>query len=207
MMTKKLKLISGVLFLTLMSANIGANFYGSWAEQFAYSQRGWEARESNGKPVIWTVDADGPAAALRVGDEVISLEVEPRGACSLIDRRECAAAPGTKYKLTVRRGGQMLEFDLATAAKSLGAWFYDLILGLVSLIFPVTGAAIFLLKPDNKQAWLLALMLGAFVGLIGGSISLAPAWLQSLARFARFFHLAFFPLFLHFFLLFPERGP
>jgi hypothetical protein len=33
-MTKKLKLISGVMFFALMSANIGANFYQSWAHQF-----------------------------------------------------------------------------------------------------------------------------------------------------------------------------
>jgi phosphoserine phosphatase RsbU/P len=206
-MTKKLKFISGVLFLALMSANIGAIFYQSWAEQFTYSQRGWEAKEADGKPVIWTVDADGPAAALRVGDEVISLEVEPRGACPLITKRDCAAPQGTIYKLTIRRGGQTLEFDLATAAKPLSGWFSDFIFNLTSLIFPVTGLAVFLLKPDNKQAWLLALMLGSFVGLIGGGISLAPAWLQSLARFARYFHIFFFPLFLHFFLLFPERGP
>jgi hypothetical protein len=103
-MTKKLKMISGVLFFALMSANIGANFYGSLAEQGAYSQRGWEAKDANGKPIIWTVDAGGPAAALRVDDEVISLEVEPRGACPLLNRSECAAAPGTTYKLTIRRG-------------------------------------------------------------------------------------------------------
>src|SRR5215510_3649798 len=205
-MTKKLKLISGVLFLALMSANIGAIFYDSWAQQFSYSQRGWEAKEVGGKPVIWTVDADGPAAALRVGDEVISLEVEPRGACPLI-KRECAAPRGTIYKLTIRRGGRTLEFDLATAAKPLSGWFYDFIISLTILIFPVTGLAVLLLKPDNKQVWLLALMLGSFVGLIGGGISLAPSWLQSLARFATYFHIFFFPLFLHFFLLFPERGP
>jgi phosphoserine phosphatase RsbU/P len=206
-MTKKLKLISGVLFLALMCANIGSNFYESFAEQFTYSQRGWEAKEEYGKPIIWTVDADGPAAALRVGDEVVSLKVEPPGACRLINRRECAAPPGTTYKLTVRRGGQTLEFDLATAAKLLSGLFFDLALHLVSLTFPLTGLAVFLLKPDNKQAWLLALMLGSFTGLISGGISLAPMWLQSIARFARFFHIAFFPLCLHFFLLFPERGP
>src|SRR5262245_16166122 len=206
-MTKKLKLISGVLFFALMSANISALFYDSWAQQFTYSQRGWEAKEVDGKPVIWTVDADGPAAALRVGDEVISLEVEPRGACPLINMRGCAAPRGTIYKLTIRRGGQTLEFDLATAANPLSGWFYGFIFDLGGLIFPITGLAVFLLKPDNKQAWLLALMLGSFVGLIGGGISLAPAWLQSLSRFARYFHIFFFPLFLHFFLLFPERGP
>jgi sigma-B regulation protein RsbU (phosphoserine phosphatase) len=206
-MTKKLKLISGVLFLALMCANIGANFYESLAEQFKYSQRGWEAKEEDGKPIIWTIDADGPAAALRVGDEVVSLNVEPQGACRLINRRECAARPGTTYKLTVRRGGRTLEFDLATAAKPLSGWFFDLALHLVSLVFPLTGLAVFLLKPDNKQAWLLALMLGSFTGLITGGIPLAPTWLQSIARFARFFHIAFFPLCLHFFLFFPERGP
>lgn len=206
-MTRKLKLISGVLFLALMCANIGANFYESLAEQFKYSQRGWEAKEEDGKPIIWTVDADGPAAALRVGDEVVSLNVEPQGACRLINRRECAARPGTTYKLTVRRGGRTLEFDLATAAKPMSGWFFDLALHLVSLVFPLTGLAVFLLKPDNKQAWLLALMLGSFTGLITGGIPLAPTWLQSIARFARFFHIAFFPLCLHFFLIFPERGP
>ncbi len=206
-MTKKLKLISGVLFLALMCANIGANFYQSLAEQFAYSQRGWEAKESDGKPIIWTVDADGPAAALRVGDEVVSLNVEPQGACQLNNMRGCAARPGTTYKLTVRRGGRTLEFDLATAANALGGWFFDLALHLVSLVFPLTGLAVFLLKPDNKQAWLLALMLGSFTGLITGGIPLAPTWLQPIAQFARFFQVAFFPLCLHFFLFFPERGP
>jgi sigma-B regulation protein RsbU (phosphoserine phosphatase) len=206
-MTKKLKLISGVLFLALMSANIGALLYGSFAEQFTYSQRGWEAKDVDGKPIIWTVDADGPAATLRVGDEVVSLNVEPPGACRLINRRECAAPPGTTYKLTVRRGGRTIEFDLATAARPLSGWLYEFALLLVSLIFPLTGLAVFLLKPDNKQAWLLALMLGSFTGLFSGDIPLAPMWLQSIARFARFFHIAFFPLCLHFFLFFPERGP
>jgi phosphoserine phosphatase RsbU/P len=206
-MTKKLKLISGVLFLALMCANIGANIYQSFAEQFTYSQRGWEAKEVDGKPIIWTVDADGPAAALRVGDEVVSLKVEPPGACRLINRRECAAPTGTIYKLTVRRGGRTLEFDLATAARSMTGLIYDSALHLVGLIFPITGLAVLLLKPDNKQAWLLALMLGTFAGLISGGNSLAPTWLQSIARFARFFHIAFFPLVLHFFLFFPERGP
>jgi hypothetical protein len=105
-MTKKLKLISGVLFFALMSANIVANFYESCAEQFTYSQRGWEAKGGNGKPIIWTVDADGPAAALRAGDEVVPLEVEPRDACPLVNRRECAAPPGTIYKLTVHHLGK-----------------------------------------------------------------------------------------------------
>jgi hypothetical protein len=149
-MTKKLKLISGALFFALMSANIVANFYGAWAEHIAYSQRGWEAKEANGRPIIWTVDADGPAAVLRVGDEIATLKVEPQDACPLINRRECAAPPGTAYKLGVRRGEETLEFELKTSAKPLSGLFYDFALHLASLIFLITGLAVFLLKPDNK---------------------------------------------------------
>src|SRR5262245_26146342 len=173
-MMKKLKMISGVLFFALMGANVGANFYGSWAEQIAYSQRGWEAKEGNGKPTIGTVDTDGPATTLRVGDEIVALKVEPQGACPLINRRECVAPRGTAYKLSVRRGGETLEFELQTAPKSLSDLFYDFALYLAGLIFLVTGLIVFLLKPDNKQAWLLALMLGSFTGLITGGIRLAP---------------------------------
>jgi serine phosphatase RsbU (regulator of sigma subunit) len=207
-MTKKLKLICGVLFFALMSANVGANFYHSWAERTAYSQRGWEAKEVNGKPTIYTVDADGPAAVLRVGDEVVTLKVEPRDACPFLYRRECTVPPGTGYKLIIRRAGQEQEFDLVTAADPLSNLFRDFAFNLVSLIFVGVGLAVFLLKPDDKTALLLALMLGSFVGLFVGSTALLAKWAQVIAQLARLCGFAaFFPLFLHFFLLFPERGP
>jgi sigma-B regulation protein RsbU (phosphoserine phosphatase) len=207
-MTKKLKLISGVLYFALMGANIGANFYESLAERRAYSHRGWEASSVDGKPIIHTVDADGPASALRIGDEVVSLRVEPAGACPSLLRRECTVPAGTGYKLIIRRGGQTLEFDLQTAPISLGSLLYDFAFHLVSLIFAGVGLAVFLLKPDDKQACLLALMFGSFVGLVVGSIPLLPKWAEVIAQLARIFGFAtFFPLFLHFFLLFPERGP
>src|SRR5215471_1842317 len=207
-MTKKLKLISGALFFALMIANIVANFYESLAERRAYSQRGWEAGSVDGKPIIHTVDANGPASALRVGDEVVSLKVEPSGACPYMFRRECTVPAGTRYELIVRRGGRTLEFDLKTTAFSLGTLLNDFAFHLVSMIFAGVGLAVFLLKTDDKQARLLALMLGSFVGLFVGSIGLLPKWAQVIAQLARIFGFAaFFPLFLHFFLLFPDRGP
>jgi phosphoserine phosphatase RsbU/P len=204
-MTKKLKLISGVLFFALMFVNVGANFYSVWAEHSAYSQRGWEATEVDGKPIIYEVDADGPASILRVGDEVVSLIVEPHGACPTLNRRECTVLPGTGYKLAVRRGGQTLEIELRTATDS---WFYGFALHLVSLIFVGVGLTVFALKPDDKQALLLALMLGAFAGLFIGGTDLLAKWAQVVVELARLCGFAaFFPVFLHFFLLFPERGP
>ncbi|MGH9767855.1 MAG: hypothetical protein ACREAB_10515, partial [Blastocatellia bacterium] len=194
-------------FFALMFVNVGANFYSIWAEGSAYSQRGWEAAGVDGKPIIYTVDADGPAAILRVGDEVVSLIVEPQGACPLLNRRECTVPPGTGYKLAVRRGGQTLEFELRTAADSLSDWFYGIVLHLGSLIFVVTGLTVFLLKPDDKQALLLALMLGSFVGFFYGNSDLLSKWVQFVVHLARFCQVGLFPFFLHFFLLFPERGP
>jgi serine phosphatase RsbU (regulator of sigma subunit) len=204
-MTKKLKLISVALFFALMFTNVGANFYSILAERRAYSQRGWEATGIDGKPIIYEVDADGPAAILRVGDEVVSLIVEPQGACPLLNRRECTVPPGTGYKLTIRRSGQTLEFDLRTEADSL---FYGFMLHLGSLIFVGAGLTVFLFKSDDKQTLLLALMLGAFVGLFIGGTALLATWARVFVQLARFCGFAtFFPVFLHFFLLFPERGP
>ena len=105
-------------------------------------------------------------------------------------RGGCAPS-GTTYKLTIRRGGRTLEFDLATA-EPLSGWFFDLALHLVCLIFLSQGWRSFCSEADNsKQAWLLALMLGSFAGLFSGGLPLAPTWLQSIARFAQFFHIAF----------------
>jgi serine phosphatase RsbU (regulator of sigma subunit) len=211
LMAKRFKLILGSLFFALMLVNVGANFYSSWAEQIAepiaFSQRGWEAVEVNGKPTIYTVDSEGPSAVLRVGDEIVSLKGEPQEAFPLLGRRECAVPPGTPYKLVVRREGQTLEFNLVTVRTPLSSLFFDFAIHFASLIALVTGAALFFLKSDDKRALLLALMLGAFVALFQGDNRLLSEWLRTLVQIARSLNVAFFAFFLHFFLLFPEDGP
>jgi sigma-B regulation protein RsbU (phosphoserine phosphatase) len=203
-MTRKLILICVSLFYALMLVNVGANFYSGWAE----SERGWEAGRVEGKPTIHTVDADGPAAVLRVGDEIISLKGEPQGAFPLLFRSRCAVPPGTGYKLTLRREGQTLEFDLFTAATPLSSRLFNFAVNLSSLAFLIIGLTVFLLKPDDKQARLLAFMFGAFVGLYTSGILLLPKWTQIMVGVARSCGVIFFfPFFLHFFLLFPDRGP
>lgn len=206
-MTKRLKLICIGLFFAVMFVNVGANFYSHWAERIVYSQRGWEATRVDGKPAIYTVDADGPAAVLRAGDEIVSLKAELQEAFPVLNRRSCDAPPGTRYKLTVHRGGQTLDFDLVTAAIPLSSWFFDFAHDLSSLAFLVIGLAVFLLKPDDKQARLLALMLGGCVGFFGSDPSLLPKWAQIICQIARVCTSAFPSFSLHFFLLFPERGP
>ncbi len=206
-MAKRFKLILGGLFFAVMLVNVGANFYASWAGWTAFSERGWEATEVNGKPVIYTIDGKGLSVVLRVGDEIVSLKGEPQADFPLLNRNECAVPPGTPYKLTVRRDGQTLEFDLVTAQAPLSNLFYDFALHLAGLIALVTGVTLFFLKPDDKRAQLLALMLGAFIALFADDNRLLSEWAQNVVQVARSLNIAFFPFFLHFFLLFPEAAP
>jgi phosphoserine phosphatase RsbU/P len=208
-MTRRLIMICGSLFFAVMLINVGANFYESWMEVKAYSRRGWAATQVDGRPTIYTVDADGPAVVLRGGDEVVSLTVEPRNACPLLNRNECTVPAGTGYKLVIRRNGETLEFNLATAPERLSNQLMSFAFNLFTLTFVITGLTILLLKPDDKQVWLLALMLGTFVGLFSSTSTLAflPKWVLVVSQLARGCANAFFPLFLHFFMIFPQRGP
>jgi serine phosphatase RsbU (regulator of sigma subunit) len=201
---KRLKLILGGLFFAVMLVNVGANFYSSWAERIAFSERGWEAIAVNGKPTVYTVEGEGLSAILRAGDEIVSLTGEPQSAFPVLNRNECAVPPGTPYKLVVRREGRTLELNLTTARNPLSRLFYDFGLQLAALIALVTGATLFFLKPDDKQASLLALMLGAFTALFSGDDRLLAEWVRDVARVSRSLNIAFFSFFLHFFLLFPE---
>jgi serine phosphatase RsbU (regulator of sigma subunit) len=206
-MTRALKLICGSLFFAVMLTHVCANFYGHWRERTVNSRRGWEASQKNDKAVIFSIDEDGPAAGqLRSGDEVVSLTVEPENACPLLNRNGCGVPPGTAYKLVIRRGTQVQEFHLVTVTDRLSNQIIDFAVGLFCLTFVITGLTILLLKHDEEQVWILVLMLGTFVGFFWDNQSLLPAWMRIISQVARVFAFTFFPLFLHFFLIFPQPG-
>jgi sigma-B regulation protein RsbU (phosphoserine phosphatase) len=75
------------------------------------------------------------------------------------------------------------------------------------LIFLLPGFAVFLLKPGDKQALLLALMLGTYFAISNYALPSLPAWLLYVAVAARILGTLFWPVFFHFFLVFPERSP
>ncbi|MBO0801133.1 MAG: hypothetical protein J2P31_20130, partial [Blastocatellia bacterium] len=102
---------------------------------------------------------------------------------------------------------QELEFVLATAATRLSSQLTDLAVDLLMLTFVMTGLTVFLLKPGDKQVWVLAMMLGSFAGLFSTDLAFIPGWIQLISGLARTCRIFFLPLFLHFFLLFPQRGP
>ena len=118
--------------------------------------------------------------------------------------------PGTRYKMTVSRDGQSLELPLQTTRVYTnvpsGGPFVFLIL--TFLLFLGTGVTVFLLKPGDEQAWMLSLMLSAWVALFPLNFYIQlPRWMFLTALLAQTLSTIFLPVFLRFFLIFPERSP
>src|SRR5262249_42949971 len=160
-----------------------------------------------GRAQIVGVDQDGPATTLRVGDEFISIN-----GLTLRDDPEILSynqrvAPGTRYTIVVRRQGQSLEFALATTTYPISRWLRPIVERLVQLLFLLTGLTVFLLKSEDRQAWLLALMLGVFTGLFNNDLPPLPSAVALMMAVARIVGFWFLPVFCHFFLIFPDRSP
>src|SRR5215471_3444486 len=211
-MSVRLRLIIGIPFFALMFFFLGLRVYSRVALQ-EYSLRGWNAEWRDGRVVIADVIPNSPATGvLRKGDVVVAFWSERRDETPLVTPDYWRVPPGTLYKLTVSRDGQSLELPLQTNRISFGGpssgalyFFYML----TFLLFIITGVTVFLLRPGDEQAWLLALMLTTPVALLSldiGSLQL-PRWIYLAASLTQTLATIFFPALLRFFLIFPERSP
>jgi len=200
----------GAVFFALMFGHFCVNAYSSWLSltRLGGSYDGWGARLlPDGRAEIATVDQNGPAAALRPGDEFISingLRLKDDPDIRNYNRR---VPPGTRYTMVVRRQGQLLEFSLTTTTYPLSRGLIPVADILVQLLFLLTGLVVFLLRPADRQAWLLALLLGSFTGLFNNNLPPLPVALLPMMAVARVIGLWALPLLVHFFLIFPERSP
>jgi len=178
-----------------------------------YSLRGWSAELRDGRAVIANVSANSPATGvLQKGDVVVAFWSERPDATPLVTPDRWRVPPGVRYKLTVSRDGQLLELPLQTTRVPFGGpssgviyLFYMLTL----LLFIVTGVTVFMLKPGDEQAWLLALMLTTPVALLTLNLEYIPMprWIYMVALLTQSLATVFFPAILRFFLIFPERSP
>jgi len=211
-MSVRFRLIIGIPFFALMFFYLGLRVYSRVSLQ-EYSLRGWNAEWRDGRVVIADVIPNSPATGvLRKGDVVVAFWSERRDATPLVTPDYWRVPPGTRYKLTVSRDGQSLELPLQTTRISFGGpssgalyFFYML----TFLLFIITGVTVFLLRPGDEQAWLLALMLTTPVALLTldiGSLQL-PRWIYLAALLTQTLATIFFPVILRFFLIFPERSP
>jgi hypothetical protein len=169
---------------------------------------GWRPAQTGGGVQVWAVTPGGPATALRVGDRVVSINGEPITAAAQV-WRAWPGAPGVAYTTVVERDGQRQEYTLRTASAPFVGWLTWFTLGILTPVFFLfTGLTVFLLRRDDKQALLLALLLGLFA-VAGTAVETEglPRWLAALLIVGSLVGGWFFPLFTHFFLVFPERSP
>lgn len=170
------------------------------------SDDGWRGSGNGGEFYITGSDEDTPARVLRKGDRImaingVSVAVSVEG-LGFSDR----VPPGTPYTMTVLREGKELTFALQTIPRRPGPFPWG---RLIPPLFWFTGLFVFLLKPEDRQARLLALMLGSFSGLLAGNprLSALPDWAGLTVAAARILGLTSLPLLLHLFLVFPTENP
>src|SRR5262245_19637494 len=203
--TKPQRLVLGCVFFALMFGQFGVNAYTALT-LFRGSYDGWTAPLSaDGMARIISVDQNGPATELRLGDEFVSINGMTLRDDPKILNYNHRVPPGTRYTMVVRRQGQLREFSLATASFPISRWLTPITDILVQLLFLLTGVTIFFLKPADRQAWLLVLMLGLFPGLFNNDLPPLPLVILLMMAVARTIGLWLLPVFCHFFMIFPDR--
>src|SRR5262245_34093105 len=210
-MNTRLRLAIGIPFFALIFFYLCLRVYLGGIAPSEYSIRGWNAEQKDGRFVIVLV-GESPlvTGVLQKGDEIVSLWSERPDATPIITQGFWHVPPGTQYKLTINRAGQLFELPLHTTRintnSPVGAFFVFFIF--TFLLFIGAGVMVFLLKPGDDQAWLLALMLTSFTALFPLRLYLRlPWWVYLTAELTQLVSTIFLPVMLRFFLVFPERSP
>jgi phosphoserine phosphatase RsbU/P len=210
-MTKRLQFILGAIFFGLLMVYAGTFFYRSLSQINMRSDPGWSAFQMNDRVIITQVSTPGPLFPLRIYDEVVALNGRAVASASDVVEFFQEVEPGNTYSIIIRRGGQVQQYALQTAPIPYSAWMLRAAASLiVPNIFLITGFVVFLLKPYDKQAVLLSLMFGMFIrALAATTLSVAgePMWLACVMLAVHIASLFLWPVFFHFFLIFPEPSP
>ena len=214
----RLRIILVGLFLALMLLHFGVQSYHDVSHSIKSSSAGWGLSPVNGRVRLAHGMSSADTSALRDDDEVVALngqqmtnEVQLSIA---LEKTFEQLPPGDSYTLMVRRAGEMQQLTLRTARRALWTKIADIIYWLCLAVFPLTGLIVFWLKPDNKQAVLLALMLATCWQWGPSPQRLAtviffghPSWLVAALLLALIIGRGFAPIFFHFFSVFPRPTP
>ena len=204
-MSKRVRILLGIILLTLMSTYLAIYVYSTFLPRKGSSDGFSASWDGTGDPHITNVDENSPSSGvLQPGDELVAINgikiLDNPGILLNSDN-----PPGTRLTYTVRRSGELRDATITTVPYVSGVRFDPI--HYISILFLVTGWAVFLLRPEDKQAWLLAIMLATLLGLVGNSPGNLPLWLALAAGLGSAASIIFFPVFAHFFLVFPEPSP
>jgi phosphoserine phosphatase RsbU/P len=204
MTSKQVRLIFGGVFFALLLVYCAASFYIWLYPPGSYG--GWHGSGSYGEFHITRIDPQGHAKDLRPGDKIIAINGVKLAEHAGVLNDEYRLPPGSRYSMTVERDGQELTFTWQTIPRSRGPFPWN---RLIPLLFCVSGLLVLSLKAEDRQAWLLALMLGSFSTLLSGGFEeeIPANWLALLVALARIGGLFSAPLLFHLFLYFPQPAP
>src|SRR5581483_2159794 len=164
-MTKRYQFILSAAFFGLLLIYAGALFIQSTVMLSRRSDPGWIASPIGEQIFVWRATSAEAAALLRPGDEVLAINNQP--VASDLDIAEVfrRVEPATGYTIKIRRAGRTADLMLAAQPIPTRTWIVGFALRIIiPNIFLLTGLVVFLLKPNYKQAQLLALMFGMFPG-------------------------------------------
>ena len=145
------------LLFALLLANAGLSAWGNLRLYLTSGNPGFLPAGKGQVVSVGQVRPQGPAAPIRVGDEVIALDGQglrgPEDVWSFFLHR-----PPGPYRITIRRHGPPQNLALEAPPYE---WGWSMTLGLsrvaVHLLFALAGLAVFLLRPEGKSGLLLSL--------------------------------------------------
>ena len=207
-MNSPIRFILGIAFFALLLVYSAASFY-VWLYPPG-SDAGWYvsdyASDGFGEFQVSQIDPQGPAQELRPGDKIIAINGVNAAEHAGVLYDECRVAPGSPYSMTVERNGQEMTFAWQTIPRRRGSFPWN---KLPPLLFWLSGLIVLSLKAEDRQAWLLALMLGSFSTVLNyhWQEEIATKWLALPVALALIGGLFSAPLLFHLFLYFPQPSP
>ncbi|HEX4950157.1 MAG TPA: hypothetical protein VFZ34_26055, partial [Blastocatellia bacterium] len=206
-MIKQLKLLSGFVLFAVMSLYWATATWVSLSELWRTSDYGMETKWQDNKVIISGIKLENYSPILHPGDEIVGIRgMDKDSARTLLDGT-INTKPGSETVLLVKCAGELYEVPVTTKPLPVSRWVREVVGTFAPWTFLLTGLIVFLLRHNEPQAWLLAMMLGAFVGLfnVGLDAKTTPQWVLIVHGLAHLAGILFFPLFATFFFVFPER--
>jgi sigma-B regulation protein RsbU (phosphoserine phosphatase) len=210
-MRRRLQFTLGAIFFAFLLIYGGKRFYNSYSLLGMESSPGWSVRQAGSQVRIFRVQNVEPPSPVREGDEVLAVNGQRINSAPDVPKIFHHIEPGSSFTAVIRRGPLTFEVALRSQEIPIITWVVN---GAASLVIPniflLTGLIVFMLKPDDKQALLLALMFGMFNGAI---LAFDPVYsgeslaLVSIMLTVHLVSLFLWPVFFHFFLIFPEPSP
>ncbi|MBA2339099.1 MAG: SpoIIE family protein phosphatase, partial [Pyrinomonadaceae bacterium] len=196
------------VFFAVVLLYMGLGFYQLFA-LLPKSTPGWLVRRDGDRLKISAVMPDGPAKDLRASDEIVLLNNREIKSAEEIVQFIQPLEAGTAYTLRIRRNGEIKDYALRTAPLPPGALALIFTARVIlPLVFFLIGLAVFILKPHDTLAWMLGLLFGLCAIVFSNFLSIGlPGWVAFLAQAVGIPSVLFFPVFFHFFLIFPEPSP